>query len=833
MRKKIVLGAIILVMTASLIFASTSAFDIQWWNQATYSNLPSNTLKQWAEDMEGRAGINVGTGHIYYVDSGVTNESDGSSWTNARNTLDEAINLCTANNGDLIYLAPGHAETLSAADGWDADVAGVTIIGLGNGSDRPTFTYSATGSTAAIGAAGVSIYNLRFVAGISAVAVGLSVEAGGDYFVMSGCEFVNPASAALEFVSMVSLAEAADYVTIDKNKMISLVSSTGCVNAITISAGVVNRLTITNNEIQGNFITTGAIYSNQVNTNALIANNIVRNTATTIPAINFSAATTGFAIGNVMYSNTFGTAGVTIFDPGSMSCIENYAINTTDLSATLVPPDPAISVVSRTAGSMADILAKLYYTTDGTDVYPATVANDSTIAKILSSAEPPAASSYNNTTMSLQALNVDLDAILAKTGLTYTGNNTAASTTTPVVANLIGYGNDYFNTDWVMICILNADGIGTAPEGDVRDITDYVSSSGTFTVTQFSAALASGDQVMVARREVFAIEKASLNAVPVAGSLAAYIAGGTVGTGTVLPASTSLYDVVSKLSTIADGTDVFTTVTADSILAKIMCTGATATANTYNNTTDSLEAISNMLWSTDGVLAWPTAAAYANNISIAEVLGYIQDGVRKGTGTAMDTNKSVADTLGTNGTTLVDDAVSIAGIIGIPTDADNAVASTTIVANGDGSLYERLEYLQDMSEKCVIKSQTTIATANLFAVAGGPIEVQAIVGVVTNTIQTQADSIKLLVDPTAPDTDTDLCAAVEINADAIGTVYTITGTFANAMIPTTAGVVATTATKFIVPIGMIELNGTASNTGTIVWYLTYKPLAPGVTVVAQ
>jgi hypothetical protein len=84
----------LLVLMFSVASFATGAFDIQWGSQATYSNLPQNTLRQWAEGMEGRAGGNIGTGKIYYVDSGVTNAGDGSSWTNAVATLDAAIDKC-------------------------------------------------------------------------------------------------------------------------------------------------------------------------------------------------------------------------------------------------------------------------------------------------------------------------------------------------------------------------------------------------------------------------------------------------------------------------------------------------------------------------------------------------------------------------------------------------------------------------------------------------------------------------------------------------------------------------------------------------------------------
>ena len=48
-------------------------------------------------------------------------------------TLDAAVALCAANNGDTIFVAPGHAENLAAANAVDLDIAGITVEGIGNG----------------------------------------------------------------------------------------------------------------------------------------------------------------------------------------------------------------------------------------------------------------------------------------------------------------------------------------------------------------------------------------------------------------------------------------------------------------------------------------------------------------------------------------------------------------------------------------------------------------------------------------------------------------------------------------------------------------------------
>ena len=62
----------------------------------------------------------------------------------------------------------------------------------------------------------------------------------------------------------------------------------------------------------------------------------------------------------------------------------------------------------------------------------------------------------------------------------------------------------------------------------------------------------------------------------------------------------------------------------------------------------------------NGVATWPTAAAYGNNVSIAEVLGFVQDGVRKASGTAVASTKSLVDAIGFDGTAAV---ASTAGML--------------------------------------------------------------------------------------------------------------------------------------------------------------------------
>lgn len=83
------------------------------------------------------AGPIVTTGNVFFVDDSGSNSNDGLSPDSPFSTLDYAVSRCTASHGDVVILMPGHAETTTAVG---IDVAGVRVVGLGIGADRPTIT---------------------------------------------------------------------------------------------------------------------------------------------------------------------------------------------------------------------------------------------------------------------------------------------------------------------------------------------------------------------------------------------------------------------------------------------------------------------------------------------------------------------------------------------------------------------------------------------------------------------------------------------------------------------------------------------------------------------
>lgn len=151
---------------------------------------------------------------------------------------------------------------------------------------------------------------------------------------------------------------------------------------------------------------------------------------------------------------------------------------------------------------------------------------------------------------------------------------------------------------------------------------------------------------------------------------------------------------------------------------------------------------------------------------------------------------------------------------------------TTLMTN---RAIQRIALGRKVSRATATLPQTTAEA--LFTISGGRILVTQIVGEVTTVIQTQANDTKLTANPTTG-TAVDMCAALDITADEAGCLYGITGTPANAMVGTNAGLTPGQAVGQVVNIGTIDLDCAASNTGSVKWELFYVPIDDGAQVVA-
>lgn len=269
-------------------------------------NKTKNKLYIWlqAADAMIRANAGLGTGSIFYVDSNVTTEGSGSSWTNAKDTLDEAVNLCTASAGDYIYVAEGHTETLTGADAVDADVIGITIIGYGNGSLAPTFTVAAAADEFAIGADNVRLCNLRFSSSSSTVITAIDVQDGVDYATISDCVFLSTTTTGAP-INYINLVNNNTGCAIEGNTFDSQVSTT-TESAIMMDADT-NQTVIRGNLIQGDYTVACIEGDTTLSTEILIDGNILINGSSDSliaqPAIDLLTGTTGYIMNNYISCN--------------------------------------------------------------------------------------------------------------------------------------------------------------------------------------------------------------------------------------------------------------------------------------------------------------------------------------------------------------------------------------------------------------------------------------------------------------------------------------------------------------------------------------------------
>jgi hypothetical protein len=115
-------------------------------------------------------------------------------------------------------------------------------------------------------------------------------------------------------------------------------------------------------------------------------------------------------------------------------------------------------------------------------------------------------------------------------------------------------------------------------------------------------------------------------------------------------------------------------------------------------------------------------------------------------------------------------------------------------------------------------------TGDLFS-TNGRIEILGIYGEVTTAVQNQANNTKIVqLGGFSGAVAGDLCANLNVANAALGTVFTITGTAANAMVASTTGICLSMATKLTVSKGKIRLTCAASNTGEVEWTIVYRPL---------
>lgn len=284
-----------------------------------------------ASDLARHVNFMYPTGNVFYVHATRGSDSAGAGVTPEKPfaTIDYAIGRCTANQGDLIIVLPGHAETVIGDI--DVDVAGISIVGLGVGEARPVITFgTSTAAKIDVDAANCLISNLVLKNDIASQVVVADVDGAGT--VIENCEFLEGSSKQY----LIGVDIGAARVTVRKCYFKSV--AVGANSAIKISAAV-DRATIVGNEVFGDFAD-ACVHNptSAIATRVNISDNTLTNLQSGDHAIELVSACTGVINRNIANSTlaAAGTSGA--IDQGACFANLNYGVDATaDVQGILNP----------------------------------------------------------------------------------------------------------------------------------------------------------------------------------------------------------------------------------------------------------------------------------------------------------------------------------------------------------------------------------------------------------------------------------------------------------------------------------------------------------------
>lgn len=296
--------------------------------------------------------INTHPGKVFWLSDAATLQvrqrggSDGNKGTydSPFATLSYAVSQCVANRGDVIMVKPGHTETISSATALTLSTAGVAIIGLGVGTNRPTFTLdTATTATINVTAANVAIKNCIFTANFADIVSFFTLTTAKN-FTLEGNLFKATATNmnSLYVVDTNATSNDCDGLTIIDNKWIepdtatlSMVKMDGTNDSVTISG---NLLTLGVNNNKASLV---AIITSKILTSVNISGNRVYrlNTDTATGAILVTtddSTNTGMIFDNyVQHADT--AAGILVTASAGFGVFQNYASGVAGASGYLLP----------------------------------------------------------------------------------------------------------------------------------------------------------------------------------------------------------------------------------------------------------------------------------------------------------------------------------------------------------------------------------------------------------------------------------------------------------------------------------------------------------------
>lgn len=279
--------------------------------------------------------------NVFFVQNSIGSDSSGygNSWETPFATLDYAIGQCDGTTRDVILIDPSHTENIATAGAITADKANVSIIGLGTGTNRPTFTWTGTAATFAISAANVLVKNIRCLPGIDEVVTMFYVTAAN--VTLDAVDHCNDNVASYQTIQFLLTTTAANYIEVRNCRHVQTTASAAATKWIQLVAA--DNAFIHDNYF--NVITTNATASIIISvstaaTDVEICRNVILNTAGTTVLSHILLVDS--CTRSIVHDNrVFGGAAAigAIVDVGNAGwAAENYCEITLEKSGILEPP---------------------------------------------------------------------------------------------------------------------------------------------------------------------------------------------------------------------------------------------------------------------------------------------------------------------------------------------------------------------------------------------------------------------------------------------------------------------------------------------------------------
>jgi hypothetical protein len=292
--------------------------------------------------------VNTHPGEVFWVNGssvlakGGVSGSDGNdgSYTRPFATIEGALNNTNvkASRGDIIFVMPGHTETVSAAGGIALDKAGVAVVGLGVGTLRPTITLdTAATASVTVTAASVTVSNVLFKANFADITRMINVTATD--FHLDNCEFLATA-ANMNWVDVIDCSGAdntADGLRVTNVKAYDLDASNDSFIEIT---GDLNRLHVENCHVVHDHANATALIECATGkdlTNCYVVGNHYDSLKASGDILIDNATTANSGVVKDNSASHADTAGEVLVDADGVALINNYATGVITASGYILP----------------------------------------------------------------------------------------------------------------------------------------------------------------------------------------------------------------------------------------------------------------------------------------------------------------------------------------------------------------------------------------------------------------------------------------------------------------------------------------------------------------